>query len=281
MYDILVGDSLETLKTVREQSVQFSITSPPYYNMRSYLSEEDPLKKFEIGHEKTVEEYIQKLILIFREVRRILKNNGVLFVNIGDSFARAGGWSNNSGLDGVRRSDGHRAVSNISVGKSQKLAEGYKPKDLMLIPAKFAIAMCADGWYLRSEIVWYKPNGMPDSAKDRPSKRHEFIYMFSKSGKYFGNYAGLNDVVIQNVKPGRVAHIAAYPKELIEPFILRGSQIGDIILDPFSGSGTTGVVAVENHRDYIGCELFPDYAEMSRKLIESGKYFSRHTRKFS
>ena len=178
---IIVGDCLETLKQLPDQIAQCCVTSPPYWGLRDYGNDA------QIGIEETPEEYVNKLVLVFRELRRVLCDDGVLWLNLGDSYARAGGWSNNSGLDGVSRCDGKRAKTNMTGGggQSQRLAIGLKPKDLVGIPWRVAFALQADGWYLRSDVIWHKPSPMPESVTDRPTKAHEYVFLLTKSARYY------------------------------------------------------------------------------------------------
>lgn len=325
---LLLGDSLEMLRTLPDGAAQCCVTSPPYFGLRSYDGGEK-----EIGREATPEEYIGNLVAVFAEVRRVLRDDGVVFLNLGDSYARAGGWSNNNGLDGANRSECTRAKSNMTDGDSQRLAPGLKSKDLIGIPWLVAFALRADGWYLRSDIIWAKPNPMPESVTDRPTRSHEYIFLLSKSPKYFydaaaiaepasevsmgradlrekegwaeayhGNpptgfkrdkqrghgrrHAGFNDrwnamnkaeqcggtrnkrdVWTIATRPYPEAHFATYPEELVEPCILAGSAMGDTILDPFMGSGTTGAVAERLGRHFIGIELNPVYLELAKRRM--------------
>ena len=261
----------------------------------------------EIGLESTPEEYISNMVEVFRAVRRVLADDGTLWLNIGDSYARAGGWSDNHGLDGVPRGESGRAITGISAngGKSQKLAAGCKPKDLIGIPWMLAFALRADGWYLRQDIIWHKPNPMPESVRDRCTKAHEYIFLLSKSDRYFfdgeaikepavaaGRIPGGNNKVDASrndagrdmsvpvaetrnrrsvwsvaTKPYNGAHFATFPTSLIEPCILAGSRPGDIVLDPFMGSGTTAQVALQHGRQYLGCELNPEYGKLQEERI--------------
>lgn len=162
-------------------SVYCCVTSPPYWGLRDYGVDG------QLGLEKTPEEYVGRLVGVFEEVRRVLRDDGTLWLNLGDSYARAGGWSNNNGLDGLSRDDGKRPKSNIpGIGeKSQRLAQCLKPKDLVGIPWRVAFALQAAGWYLRQDIIWHKPNPMPESVTDRCTKAHEYVFLLSKSQKYY------------------------------------------------------------------------------------------------
>lgn len=318
---IYIGDCLEILPTLPDGSVDCCITSPPYYALRDYGTGKwiggDPncphkrLSHFseksttgqsrkdlvgviggiykqvcplcgairedkQIGLEETPEEYIEKLTSVFREVRRVLKEDGTLWINIGDTY-----WQN---------------------GDEEK----YKNKDLIGVPWLLAFSLRNDGWYLRQDIIWHKPNPMPESVKDRCTKSHEYIFLFSKSPRYYFDYLAIQEEAVskddkRNGK-GRIAyeekrsdsgynegfaivsdtrnkrdvwtvstqsikdtHFATFPEKLIEPCLLAGCRPGGIVLDPFFGSGTTGRVAERLGRDYIGIELNPDYVEISKK----------------
>lgn len=292
---IIVGDNRETLKQLEAGSVQTCITSPPYWGLRDYGQDD------QIGLEDSPEAFVEQLCLVFDEVWRVLADDGTLWLNLGDSYA-----GNNS-----RASDNGRAgFGNEREGVFTKTGEGLKTKDLVGIPWRVAFALQARGWYLRSEIIWHKPNPMPESVTDRPTKSHEHIFLLTKSAKYFydheaikedaltepqardknaegyqADYAGgdrfskgervfgadgkknKRDVWSVPVRGYAGAHFAVYPPELIEPCVLAGSRAGDTVLDPFSGSGTTGMVALRNGRNYIGCELNPEYAELSKQRI--------------
>ena len=323
-YKLLQGDCLEVLKTLPDQSVQMCVTSPPYYGLRDYGVDG------QIGLEETPEAYTEKMVVVFREVRRVLRDDGTLWLNLGDSYfgSRSTGVQpkDTDGIERARQTKNTRHVckacgkefmgyptqrfcSDACGGKDNTpRAEKYgiKPKDLIGIPWRVAFALQADGWYLRSDIIWHKPNPMPESVKDRPTKAHEYIFLMSKSGRYYydadaikihskqpnddrgsrgnrkrvptekisgirnsGVYPMANRRSVWRVttKPFKGAHFAVFPPALITPCILAGSARGDTVLDPFNGSGTTGVVCMKYERDYIGIDLNPDYIAMSRKRI--------------
>jgi DNA modification methylase len=258
----------------------------------------------QIGLEETPEQYIEAMVEVFRCVKDILADDGVLWVNIGDSYNGSGGnhkehHKNDSGFQGEIGAKNHQ-------GRGNKV-NNLKPKDLIGIPWMLAFALRADGWYLRQDIIWHKPNPMPESVQDRCTKSHEYIFLLSKSQKYFydneaikvpvkedwgtrdrtnGKYhnegtglqphSGLEksyemsnkrSVWSVNTKPYKGAHFAVFPEELIEPCILAGSRIGDVVLDPFMGSGTTAQVAQQLGRKYLGCELNPDYEDLQNKRV--------------
>ena len=291
---ILYGDCRDTLKQFDEQA-RTCVTSPPYYGLRNYGNEEN-----QIGQENTPEEFIDQLVSVFKEVRNVLTDDGTLWVNLGDSYYNY--------RPGKGQSYPKQSVSKTNqdlptqCNKRGNKLEGLKEKDLIGIPWMFAFAMRSDGWYLRQDIIWHKPNPMPESVKDRCTKSHEYIFLLSKNKKYYydneaikepvkqdwgtrdrtqGKYhnpgsglvphSGLSksydrknkrDVWSITNKPYKGSHFAVFPPDLITPCILAGSEKGDIILDPFMGSGTTAMVAKQLGRDYIGCELHEEYANL-------------------
>ena len=291
---ILYGDCRNTLKQFDEQA-RTCVTSPPYYGLRNYGNEEN-----QIGQENTPEEFIDQLVSVFKEVRNVLTDDGTLWVNLGDSYYNY--------RPGKGQSYPKQSVSKTNqdlptqCNKRGNKLEGLKEKDLIGIPWMFAFAMRSDGWYLRQDIIWHKPNPMPESVKDRCTKSHEYIFLLSKNKKYYydneaikepvkqdwgtrnrtnGKYhnsgSGLSphsgltksydrknkrDVWSITNKPYKGSHFAVFPPDLITPCILAGSEKGDIILDPFMGSGTTAMVAKQLGRDYIGCELHEEYSNL-------------------
>ena len=307
---IICGDALETLKNFPDESINCSITSPPYYGLRDYH------KKEQIGREKTVEEYLDRLINVFREVRRVLKKDGTCFIVIGDSYA---GTSSKKEQRDPKYPKG-RNGQNPSI--TQKVL-GYKSKDLMGIPWRLAFALREDGWYLRSDIIWHKENAMPEACKDRPTRSYEHIFLLSKSPRYYydydslaepmkevskkryvrgrskenkylnensgakiqkineargyGQYKGDNipqfrnkrDIWTINTTSFRGNHYAAFPPKLAEICMITGCPKGGIILDPFIGSGTVGLIALLHNRKYIGIELNEEYVNLTKKRIET------------
>lgn len=340
---ILQGDVLDQIRTLPDGCVQTVITSPPYWNLRDYGV------PGQIGLEATPDAWLQRMVAVFAEVRRVLRDDGTLWLNIGDCYAtHAKGHSGfaTSTLDQTaqawqdvtsehRRGDDTRSA----------LAIGLKDKDLIGLPWMLAFALRADGWYLRSDIVWSKPNPMPESVADRPTRAHEYLFLFAKSQRYyydadairepvkassvariqqanFANqtggakdfaaagvnanrsmrrtlehfadkqrghsrrHAGFNDrwdamsrdeqqanganrrdVWMIATQPFAEAHFATFPMALVEPCIAAGSRPGDLVLDPFMGSGTVGVVCRRMGRDYLGIELNPAYVEMAQRRI--------------
>jgi DNA modification methylase len=308
---ILVGDCRAILATLPERSVQTCVTSPPYFGLRDYGV------PGQIGLEATLADYIAEMVAVMRGVRRVLRDDGTLWLNIGDSYA--GSWGNQGRKEtrGTQRPINGGMLTPVHDGRYPSTGSntgvvrdpGLKPKDLMLVPARLAIALVDDGWYLRSDIIWHKPNPMPESVRDRPTNAHEHIFLLTKSPRYYydasaiaertltegdtrhlrtdhtqtfgrngddsrvrtGNPTGATrnarNVWTITPKPFKDAHFATFPPELPERCIKAGSRPGDTVLDPFSGAGTTGLVAHRLGRRYIGIELNPEYAAMSERRI--------------
>lgn len=234
----------------------------------------------QIGLEPTSYEYIERLTEVFKEVYRVLKPEGTLWLNIGDSYNGSGG----NHKEGQKNDTGFQGVSGVRCGGKGAKVEGLKPKDLIGIPWMLAFSLRDSGWYLRQDIIWHKLNPMPESVKDRCTKSHEYIFLMSKSQKYYFDYEAIQEDSIDNigkrnkrdvwsvsVKPCKEAHFATYPQELIAPCILAGCPQDGIVLDPFMGSGTTAIVASKLGRDYVGIELNPDYKEMAERRIKLQK----------
>ena len=336
------GDCLTVLKSMPGGSVNCCVTSPPYYGLRDYGV------AGQIGLEQSPDEYVAKLVEVFREVKRVLKDDGTLWLNLGDSYAGSGNGSSDY------REDGASISKNDNKYGNHKPLSNVPAKNLLGIPWRVAFALQADGWYLRSDIIWHKPNPMPESVKDRPTKAHEYIFLLAKSEKYFydyeaileaANYDGRKDTIFKgslkyddetlarvsgerwpnkirdyktkdggngqspqhrgaditghkseqqygvaragdaaytlndiparnkrsvwtvNTKPFKEAHFAVFPPNLIKPCILAGCPRDGIVLDPFTGSGTTGVVCAKYGRDFIGIELNPEYVKMAERRI--------------
>ena len=272
---ILFGDCRETLKEFDEKA-RMCVTSPPYYGLRDYGGEES-----QIGQEQTPEEFIDELVKVFREVRNVLTDDGTCWVNLGDSYYnyRPG---RGQGLAKQTVSNTKQDLPDVCPRRGNRI-RGLKEKDLIGIPWMFAFAMRADGWYLRQDIIWSKPNPMPESVRDRCTKSHEYIFLFSKNQNYYFDVDAIKEPTVDGkglkrkksvwdirTKAYKEAHFAVYPPELIEPCIKSGSEEGDIVLDPFMGSGTTAAVAKSLGRDYIGCELHEDYGNLIQKRV--GQY---------
>lgn len=273
---VLVGDVLDKLKDLPEESIQCCVTSPPYWGLRNYQEEK------QLGLEETPEEFVENMVKVFREVKRVLKKDGTCWINIGDS---------------------------------------YYNKSLAGIPFRVAFALQQDGWYLRQDIIWHKPNPMPESVKDRCTKSHEYIFLLTKSSKYYydidairepfneggikritqkninnqfgsergnggakpnGNMKAVGDVDLGRnkrsvwtitTKPFSEAHFAVFPPELPTLCIKAGSKEGDVVLDPFMGSGTTAWVAQRLSRKWIGVELNPEYVKIIKKRVSQQELF--------
>lgn len=326
---IIFGDCRDKLKELGSESVQMCVTSPPYWGLRDYGHDD------QLGLEETPEEYTDNLVEVFRQVKRVLRDDGTLWLNLGDSYAGgAGGYDSKYEKEELRNKKGGMTGStgtNYRKKREWVKHKILKPKDLVGIPWRVAFALQSDGWYLRQDIIWHKPNPMPESVRDRCTKSHEYIFLLSKSAKYFydadairekattfenrpsgvardrlydydskeksmgkrtgikfgGNkYGGSvdpkhatksgNEYVDNGVrnkrsvwtvatKPYSEAHFAVFPEKLIEPCIQAGSKVGDIVLDPFFGSGTTGEVSQRFGRNYIGIELNEDYKSLQQK----------------
>lgn len=248
----------------------------------------------QVGLEETPEEYIERLVQIFREVRRVLKPEGTLWVNIGDTYYGSGGGRGSTYHDG--RTD---VVQSGNKGFNDMLyapvlthkRDDMKNKDLIGIPWMLAFALRKDGWYLRQDIIWHKPNPMPESVADRCTKSHEYIFLLAKSPKYYFDHEAIQepatgyddektpirnkrDVWTVNVKGDPEAHFATYPTKLIKPCILAGAPSDGLVLDPFMGSGTTARVARECNRHFVGFELNPEYMKIiERKIVTEGDLF--------
>ena len=329
-FQILQGDSLEMLKTLPDNSVDCCVTSPPYFGLRNYGYDG------QIGLEETPEQYIQKIVEIFREVRRVMKDDGTLWLNIGDSYAGSAKGSNGAGAHSTDRSISSDYMQKATGPLKRAKTPGIKRKELIGIPWLLAFALRQDGWYLRQDIIWYKPNAMPESVKDRCTKSHEYIFLMSKSERYHFDYEAIkepcvgfdkssprgskgtltqnagrrkgnsrsfrgggaytnkqsfnNSADIRRETHGNTpnesgkrnrrsvwsvatqgykgAHFATFPEKLAEPCVLAGARPGGTVLDPFSGSGTTGAVAIRNGRNYIGIEINPEYVELSEIRLE-------------
>lgn len=328
MIDIIQGDCLTVLRGMESSTVDTCVTSPPYFGLRDYGVDG------QIGLEDTPEAYVARLVEVFREVRRVLRDDGTLWLNLGDSYANSGGL----GRQGHSPQRNKRA--NVKAQERQataKVPNGLKPKDLIGIPWRVAFALQADGWYLRQDIIWHKPNPMPESVRDRCTKAHEYVFMLSKSARYYYDQQAISEPVAASTiarvsqpnlaalrgsdrvpgktngpmkavvrkqdghgrrhegfnnryfsqdsaaptrnrrsvwtvttKPFKGAHFATFPPDLIEPCILAGCPPGGMVLDPFGGSGTTGLVAAKHGRSATLIELNPEYAEMaSERLMEA------------
>ena len=309
-WTIYNGDCLEVLRTLPDCSVQCCVTSPPYWGLRDYGVDG------QLGLESSPDLYVGKMVEVFREVRRVLRDDGTLWLNLGDSYATSS-----------KHGSGYGEISaTAGVGNSQKGVQsrcgcpsGLKPKDLVGIPWRVAFALQADGWWLRQDIIWHKPNPMPESVRDRCTKAHEYVFLLTKSERYYYNkdaisspakHAGKTRVskatngsamqALQNgkkpsgngvpgtlvtiaettnrrsvwtiaTKPYKGAHFATMPPTLVEPCVMAGTKAGDLVLDPFNGSGTTGAVAIGLRRNYVGIELNSEYIKLANERISKAE----------
>ncbi|MHB9024982.1 MAG: DNA-methyltransferase [Armatimonadota bacterium] len=265
--EIICGDALTVLSTFQPDYFQCCVTSPPYWGLRDYGIPN------QLGAEEKLEEYINNLVSIMREVRRTLKDDGILWLNIGDSYT-----SGNRTWRDVDKKNPARAMT-----YRPPTPAGLKPKDLIGVPWRVAFALQADGWYLRSDIIWHKPNCQPESVKDRPTRCHEYFFLFSKNEDYYYDYESVKEPSFTNgLKNRRTvwsintegfpgAHFATFPSALVEPCILAGSRKGDMVLDPFFGSGTVGMVALNTDRNFVGIEINPEYIELAKQRLGWGK----------
>jgi site-specific DNA-methyltransferase (adenine-specific) len=307
--NIITGCCLDIMEMMEDKSIQACVTSPPYYGLRDYGVEG------QIGLEETPEAYVNNLVRVFREVRRVLRDDGTLWLNLGDSYASQGGA--HGGRNDNQRGVGAKRLHVEGVGDqaARRPAHGYKPKDLLGIPWMVAFALRADGWYLRSAIVWHKPNPMPESVRDRPTSAYENVFLMSKRERYFYDAEAISEDAekgaagsrfdagktathqlnrasaapriedgrrnARNVwtiatQPFSGAHFATMPPELAERCIKASSKPGDTILDPFGGAGTTGLVADRLARNAILCELNPEYVKIAReRIINDAPLFSQ------
>ena len=263
---VLPGDVREVLLSVPSNSVHSVITSPPYWGVRDYGVPD------QIGSEQEVEEYVAQLVSVFREIRRILKPDGVLWLNIANTYT-----SGNRGWRGDDQKNKGRGMS-----YRPPTPEGLKPKDLVGVAWKVAMGLQLDGWYLRNDIIWNKPNCQPESVKDRFTVAHEYIFMLSKSEKYFFDGQAVAEPTKDltgtknrrtvwniNTEPYPGAHFAVFPKQLVIPCLLASTRPGEIILDPFFGAGTVGHVALGMGRFCLGIEINEAYIALARERLAS------------
>lgn len=267
--EIHVGDAGKILQGFPDETFQCVVTSPPYWGLRDYGVEG------QIGAETDVRHYVKDLVSLFREVRRTLKSDGTFWLNVGDSYTSGGRTWRDNDAKNKGRGMGYRAPT----------PEGLKPKDLIGVPWRLAFALQEDGWYLRTEIIWNKPNCQPESVKDRPTRSHEYLFLLSKSEKYFYDWEAIQEPTAEskstsknrrsvwniNTEPYPGSHFAVYPRQLARLCVLAGSRSGDRVLDPFFGSGTTGVVCNELDRPCTGIELNQNYAELARERLLKGR----------
>ncbi|WP_323156919.1 DNA-methyltransferase [Pseudomonas rhodesiae] len=336
---VLIGDCIESMRTLQDQSVNTCVTSPPYYGLRDYGM------AGQIGLEETPAEFIERLVEVFREVRRVLRNDGTVWVNMGDTYASIAGGYAPGGSAGKHDMVSQATRGAVLRGTRRSPPVGLKQKDLMGIPWRLAFALQDDGWYLRQDIIWHKPNPMPESTRDRCTKSHEYLFLLSKSPRYYYDQDAIKEpVALSSItrmaqdleqqrgsdrvpgksngpmkavrskrdsfkrddskreqpipgqslgthRPDRAesawpldtrnkrsvwtvptqgfkgAHFATFPPDLIRPCVLTGAPLGGVVLDPFGGAGTTAVVAMQEGRKSILCELNPEYAAMAERRI--------------
>ena len=264
---ILLGDARESLSLLADQSVDCIITSPPYLGLRDYGVDG------QIGLEDTLDDYLDNLVDVFMEAHRVLSDDGTFWLNIGDTYGRG---SRPLAQPAQTFEKSRNKEKRPQDSRSLKL----RNKSLIGVPWKLAFALQDRGWLLRSEIIWHKPNPTPEAIKDRVTRAHETVFMFSKGEKYHfdveaimePNAAGdglvrKRDVWTVQTKPYKEAHFAVFPEELIEPMVRSGCKPEGVVLDPFSGSGTTGIVALREGRKYVGLELNPEYMEIQRRRL--------------
>lgn len=287
---ILVGDALEKIKDIPDNFIDCCITSPPYWKLRDYGITD------QIGLEESLENYIEKLVIVFKEVKRTLKDNGTLFLNISDTYT--------SSAQSIHKQECVDVLINAPKSELKNKYFVLKRKNLSLIPARLAIRLQEIGWYVRSDIIWHKPNPIPESVLDRPTKSHEYVYLLTKSENYYwngdllretykessikrGKYSwkptnpsfskknnkikfnkiGRNcqtvwEINTQKRRYKKVHHFATFPDELVKRCLLAGCPEGGIVLDPFIGSGTTALVANRYGRKWIGIEINQDYIDI-------------------
>ena len=311
---ILEGSVFDRLKDIEDESIQCVVTSPPYWGLRDYGEDE------QLGLEETPEEFVDNLVKMFREVKRVLRKDGTVWLNLGDSYCGVGSHNNKHTTKKSLNWNGSEETNNsLRPGG----VHGLKPKNLVGIPWKVAFALQSDGWYLRQDIIWHKPNPMPESVQDRCTKSHEYIFLLTKSAKYFYDADAIREPVSEislkraeygwdcdrpstknasmngkgihtkkmgnrfvnpdgrnkrsvwtiTTKPYKGAHFATFPPELPELCIKAGSREGEIVLDPFFGSGTTGWVAQRLGRKWIGVELNPEYIKIAEKRFMQMELF--------
>jgi DNA modification methylase len=303
---IYTGDALEVLKTLPENIFNCAVTSPPYFGLRQYLPAGSKDADKEMGKENTPEEYVKSMVAVFSELKRVLRDDGVFWLNIGDSYANA----SVSGPLGRNTSRPNRTHTEAGI-KPKAGISGIKRKELIGIPWMLAFALRADGWMIRQEIIWHKANAMPEAVEDRCTKNHEQIFMLVKSADYLFDRSAIQEkasgkgggasfgrqkfdvtgtkaqsrkysrpvyetrnkrtVWSINTRPVKIAHFAAFPEELVEPCVLSACPPDGIVIDPFAGSGTVGVVCKKHKRNFVGIELNPAYVKMAGERILSVK----------
>jgi len=295
---LMLGDCRESLRSMRDGSINTCVTSPPYFGLRDYGHAD------QIGLEPTPDEFVAAMVEVFREVKRVLRDDGTLWLNLGDSYV-----STPTGKLGDKITlGGGRENQAAALNRPDKTGFGLAVKNLIGVPWRVAFALQADGWYLRQDIIWHKPNPMPESVQDRCTKAHEYIFMLSKSPRYYFDSEAIKEPAVSDhksgngfkrdarmsyqnadgtprgndeqwtdvggkrnrrsvwtvsTKPFKGAHFATFPPDLIEPCVMAGCPVGGLVLDPFGGAGTTGLVAQRHGRNAVLCELNYDYAAIT------------------
>ena len=263
---IILGDARAKLLEIPDETFHACITSPPYWGMRDYGHDG------QIGAEDDIQEYVKSLVSCFREVRRVLRPDGTFWLNMANTYTSGGRAWRDSDAKNKGRAMTYRPDT----------PPGLKPKDLIGVAWMVAMALQLDGWYLRSDIIWHKPNCQPESVKDRVTVSHEYLFMFSKSESYYFDQEAIKETTADgkskknkrtvwaiNTEPCMEAHFAVFPRALVRPCILAGSPKGGLLLDPFFGSGTVGVVAIETDRRCVGVEAKSDYVKIAKNRIMS------------
>ena len=268
---LLKGDSLNKIREVSSESIQTVVTSPPYWGLRDYDNDE------QLGQESSPDIFVSNLTKLFSEIKRVLKDDGTVWVNIGDTFFGPKGG----------HFDSNNSITNSDTGSQYRQKRKAPPKheylktgDLSGVPWMFAIAMQKDGWYLKQDIIWHKPNPMPKAVNNRCVKSHEYIFLFSKKKQYYFN---ADAIKIRDVRRGSVwtfntasikeAHFAVFPDELPALCIKASTREGDVVLDPFMGSGTTASIAQQLGRKWVGIELNPKYIEIIKRRTAQSELF--------
>lgn len=259
---ILQGDTRDVIKSLPDNTFQCAITSPPYWGVRDYGIDR------QIGAEPDLRDYVDELVGIFSEVRRVLRPDGTFWLNIGNTYTSGGRKWRQEDAKNKGRAMSYRPPT----------PEGLKKKDLIGIAWMLALACQKEGWYLRNDIIWYKPNCQPESVKDRFTISHEYLFFFTKSEKYYFNQNAIKEQALNgnglknkrtvwliNTEPCPDAHFAVFPRALIRPCVLAGTRDNDLVIDPFYGAGTVGIVAKELGRRCVGIEVKPDYIEIAKK----------------
>ncbi len=265
---IHVGDCLEVMRRMDAGLVQTCVTSPPYYGLRDYGV------AGQIGLEDTPAEYFARLVAVFREVRRLLRDDGTLWLNLGDTYASDSKWGGSTGGKAAA------GLHGLNGGGRTRTRTGLPDKSLVGVPWRVAFALQSDGWILRQDVIWSKPNAMPEPVVDRCTKAHEYLFLLSKAPRYYFDMESIKEqgtvssdkrqkrsVWSVATTPFKEAHFGTFPEQLIEPCILAGAPAGGLVLDPFMGAGTTAVVAERLCRQWVGCELNPEYAEIAEARI--------------